>query len=306
MNSTNELTNKLPNMQGLNEQTINDIQNLQSIELNLYNTLENNLNNQTLTTTQKNEIINKINDVSQLRVKLYNNLTSLYTAYEENVSNADILLDEKMQSLKIVEDQLTNLKLRLNKIEDINANKMRLVQINTYYGKKYDAYSNILKNIILISFIILIISILKKFNILPENIYYFLIIVILIISIIILSYKFYDISLRDNMNFDEYSWTFTPPSKSSSSSSSTSTTTTNNVWGSETSNVCTGNECCQEDTDYWDSSTNKCIPIPVTSSSTQQSSSVTDVFGNVDLSIPQSCDINSSKEQFKSSPYSYF
>lgn len=303
MNSSSDLKNQLPNMQGLNEQTINDIQNLQSIEINLYNTLENNLNNQSLTTTQKNDIINKINEVSQLRIKLYNNLTTIYSAYQSNVSNADILLNEKMQSLKIVEEQLNTLRLRLNKIQNINSNKMRLVQINTYYGKKYDAYVNILKDVIIISFIILVISILKKTNILPENIYYLFILILFFIAVITLSYKFYDISLRDNMNFDEYNWRFTPPSYSSSS---TTTTTGDNVWGSNNSNICSGNECCQQDQDYWDSTLNKCVPIPVSTTTSQENTDVTDIFGNVDLSTTKNCNFSSSTETFKSSPFSYF
>lgn len=299
MSSLNDINNTT-NLNNLNEQTINDIKNLQSIELELFNTLENNLTNETLTSTQQNDIINKINEVSQMRIKMYKNLTSFYSAYQQNISSYDTTLQQQLQALSIAEEQLNNLRLQLNELQNNNFNKLRLIQINNYYGKKYNAYSSILFNVIIICIIILVLSILKKKEILPSNIYNLSIILVFVISIIIITSKFYDISLRDNMNFDEYNWRFTPPK----STSTTTTTDTTNVWGDESSNICIGNDCCRDNEEYWDSTTNKCVPItqPNTTTSTNN---VTDIFGKVDLSQTKNCNSSTSTETFKSSPFSY-
>lgn len=245
------------------EQTISNIQNLQEIETGLYNTLESNLTNGMLTEEEQQNIINKINEVSTMRINLYNSLTSSYSFYQTNVASARNVLNNQLTALNIANQQLNSLKNRMNYIVSKNQNKRRLIQINTYYGKQYDAYSSVMKYILLICVPILILSLLSSKDFIPENIYNFLVIIILVIGFIILIRKIWDIYLRDTMNFDEYQWPFKPSfTPGSGSTSTTSTTTTTST------TPCVGSLCCS-DTEMYDQTLNQCIPIPATSTTSQ-------------------------------------
>ena len=51
-----------------NEQLLNDIQSLQTMEQQLFNSLETNPN---LTTSQQQQIVEKMNQISNMRINLY-------------------------------------------------------------------------------------------------------------------------------------------------------------------------------------------------------------------------------------------
>ena len=57
-------------MQDRNQQTLADIANLQQIEQELYSSLEKNATTNTLTQEEKDQIISKINEISQMRINL--------------------------------------------------------------------------------------------------------------------------------------------------------------------------------------------------------------------------------------------
>ena len=237
------------------EQTVTNIQNLQKIETDLYNTLEKNLNNNILSKEEQENIINKINEVSTMRINLFKTLTSSYSFYQSNITSSNSILNNQLVSLNIANEHLNSLKIRLNKIMNNNINNRRLIEINTYYGKQYDAYSSVMKNVLFICVPILILSILSNKNIIPENIYNLLVIIILIIGFIIIIRKVADISLRDNMNFDEYKWSFDPSFTPGSIKYTNSSTTV-----SSNNDLCVGSLCCSK-SEMFDDSLNVCVPI---------------------------------------------
>jgi hypothetical protein len=262
MSLTNSINLNTSTLTDSEEQTITNIQNLQEIETGLYNTLESNLTNGMLTEEEQQNIINKINEVSTMRINLYNSLTSSYSFYQTNVATARNVLNNQITALEIANQQLNDMKNKMNRIVSKNQNKRRLIQINTYYGKQYDAYSSVMKYILLICIPILILSLLSSKDIIPGNIYTFLVIIILVIGFIVLIRKIWDIYLRDSMNFDEYQWPFKPsfvPGAGSTGSSTTTTTITT---------PCVGALCCS-DTEMYDETLNQCIPIPATTSTSQ-------------------------------------
>ena len=193
-------------MEERNHQTLSDIKNLQKVEQDLYDSLEQ--EGQTLSAEQKTSIINKINEISQMRVNLYSNLQDMYSFLKTNVSNSRTTLAEQMMALDIVENELSEAKRRLQLLEDEKYNKLRLVEINTYYGEKYNANANVMKSIVFMCIPIIIISILANSNLLPQVISGALIFIILVFGIIYIIYQLIDISNRDNMNFQEYDWNF--------------------------------------------------------------------------------------------------
>jgi hypothetical protein len=239
------------NLQERNEQSLNDIKSLQMNEMKLYDSLE----NKTLTTEQKQQIIDQINQISQMRINMYANLKNMYSNYQQNVSTSRDTLNEQLISVGVIETALNESKKRLNLLESEKNNKIRLVEINTYYSKQYNAHKEIMQTVVYICIPILILTILANKDILPRMLYVMLSGVIIIIGLLLIGYQIIDISNRDNMNFDEYNWYF--DAKNANSSSTASGNSDFDPWAKLTG-TCIGPECCISPATY-DTIRNKCI-----------------------------------------------
>jgi hypothetical protein len=244
------------NLQEKNDQVIQNIKMLQSTEMKLYASLE----NKSLNTNQKKLIIDQINQISQTRINLYASLKNSYSGYQQNVSFSRNMLNDQLVSVDFIENELNEAKRRLNLLEEQKNNKIRLVEINTYYGKQYKAHKVIMQIIVIMCIPILILNILANKGFLPSKLNVFLNVFIIVFGLTIIGYNIIDISNRDNMNFDEYSWFFNKadapkPTPISSISSNINL----DPWSMPTF-TCIGAECCTENSKY-DEIQNKCIPI---------------------------------------------
>jgi hypothetical protein len=238
-------------LQERNQQVLNNIAQLQIQEQDLHNSLDD-IN---LTTEQENSIINRINEISQMRMNLYTNLKDMTSFYKENVSTSQNTLGQSITAIDILENQLNDSKKNLNIIEDQKSNKQRLVEINTYFGKRYNAYSNLMKIIVFICIPVIILTVLANKGILPLNIYRLLTVIILVIGIVLIGLQLIDISYRDDMNWDEYEWYF---DKNNAPVSNTYDDSYNNPWNLP-SITCIGSDCCYDGSRY-DSDKNMCVP----------------------------------------------
>jgi hypothetical protein len=240
-------------LQERNIQTLNDINNLRELEMNLYNNLEN-IN---LTEEEKEQIINRINDLLQIRLNLYATLKDYYGSFQQNVSSSRNVLNDQVTALEIIENELEESKRRASLIEEEKNNKLRQLSINTYYGKKYNAQKQIMQVIALVSIIILCLSFLRNREILPPKLYVVLTGIVIIIALLNLGYRLIDLSNRDKMNFDEYNWHFNksvaPPLNEMDAGE-----TSYDPWRLP-SLTCIGQQCCFEGSTY-NKEQNKCIP----------------------------------------------
>ena len=236
-----------------NQQTLNNIKQLQNVELNYYNEL----NKVDISENEKNNIVNKINEISQTRINLYNTLKNTYASYNDNINMSRSTIGEQMVAVDIIENQLNDMKKKLQILQNEKINKLRLVGVNTYYSKRYTAHTYIMKIIVLLSIIILIISILSNRGLLPRNVQYFLLGIIVILGVYLIGKQVIDLYYRSNINFDEYEWYF---NKSDAPKPSTYTTTSTDSSSSttESTNTCTGQACCYEGTTYY-SDVNMCM-----------------------------------------------
>ena len=240
-------------LQERNQQVLNNISQLQTQEKELYNSLE----DVSLSSEQKQQIINRINEISQMRINLYAGLKDMVSFFQKNVSTSRNTSDQSMEAVDILENESNQSKRRMNLIEDQKNNKLRLVGINTYFGKRYNAHSKLMKTIVILCIPIIILSILANKGILPSNIYGLLMVIILVIGCVIIGLQLIDMSNRSNMNWDEYSWYFdkdSAPTDSTEGSSSSSS----DPWGT-VSVTCVGSACCYDGSTY-DSEKNICVP----------------------------------------------
>jgi len=205
----------LSNIQSQNEEMINDITDLQNIEKDLYKKLQQNSANKPVSQEQAvelktiaNGIIKQINDVSDMRMNLYRNLQKNYTFYQNNVAGARETIIEQTTAINIVNDELEKSKDKLVKLQDDKNAKLRSIEINTYYGKQYDDYTELMKLIIYMCVPIIILTILEKRGIIPNNIYSWLFIFIMVVGIYFIGWKILNIVNKSKFDYDVYDWFF--------------------------------------------------------------------------------------------------
>ena len=178
-------------------------------------------------------INNLITDVHSLENKQTSGAISEFVIKKDNIFS-NVLTDYMINNAK--ED---NVERVYNDINQKNSDKMRNIEINTYYDKAYKEYINILKVIILACIILVPIVIANKNSLLPDSITNILVLTIITLTIIYIIYKFYDIYMRDNRDFDKIR---IPYDKEAVAMQESGTLTKkNNLFSTIT---CIGEDCC--------------------------------------------------------------
>jgi len=234
---------------------IGDIQNLQNIELDLYDTLEKGIANNTLTAADKTTLIDQINKVSDMRVKLFSSLNSLNQHYQGSVASGGSVIQNQINALSVVENELQQSSEALKVLNNDKNNMQRMVEINTYYGEKYSDHKSIMKTVVYFCIPIILITILANMGFLPRSIYAFLLIILSVAAIVVIGVKLIKSLSHDNMNYQEYNWGTQPPTKPEID---TSDTAGKNPWFSIGAS-CVAQECCEDGFTYVPSPTNKCV-----------------------------------------------
>lgn len=238
-------------LQERNNKVLSDIGQLQQQEMELYQQI----NQANMNPENRRLMIDRINQLSQHRTVLYGSLKDQYEFQNQSVSGNISTLAEQMYAINIVENELNESKQRLNELVDQRNDKLRLVQINTYYGKKYAAYKNIMKVIVYACIPLIVLGMLGNRGILPSNLNALLMGIVIIIALFMIAGNVMDLSKRDNMNFDEYDWDFDKNSAPKANGSDRV-----NPWDlSGLSLTCVGAQCCTEEMTY-DSTIKRCIP----------------------------------------------
>ena len=263
------------NLQEKNQQVLDNISQLQSHEKQLYDSLD----DVNLSSDQKQQIINKINEISQMRINMYSSMKDMYSYYQKNVSSARNALGQEVSAIDILENELNESKKRMNLLQDEKYNKLRLVEINTYYGKRYNAHTRLMKTIVITCIPVIILAILANNGILPKNIYVFLTGIIIVIGVVLIGLELIDMSNRDNMNWDEYNWYF---DKTEAPTTDSSESTPTDPWELESGSiVCIGSACCYDGSTY-DEEKNICVPDAIYKKEHPDSTDTTDTTDTTD------------------------
>jgi hypothetical protein len=243
-------------LQERNVQTLDDIQKLQDIENGFIMQLT---VDKTLTIDQKRSILGKINEISQLRINLYNGLNTGNNYYQNNLSSSSDTLSQQTNAILIVEKQLNDAKKRLDGLNQEKTNKLRQIEINNYYSSWYDEHTKLIKLVTLILVLSMCVVLLGKYNIIPDFLYYTLMLIILVVGVYYFFVIFISIFSRDNMNYDEYIQYFdkkhAPPINTG--------VTGVDPWSMGLI-TCVGQQCCYKGSTY-NMGANKCVPDPANS-----------------------------------------
>jgi len=240
-----------PNISQNNEKILDDIQMLQQMEQNLFNNLE---TNTSLTPQQKQEIVEKMNQISNMRINLYQTLSGVNNFFENALSSSVGTLREQSVAIGIVENELNHAKKSLEALESEKNNKIRLVEINDYYGDRYAEHSKLMKIIIFTLVPVIILAIINNKGFLPNKIYYILLIIVCLIGAYFFWRTYFSIIYRDNMNYQEYSWGFNPADAVKGTE-----IVGPDPWLSNMNlGTCIGQQCCSNG-QKWSSSLNQCV-----------------------------------------------
>ena len=143
-----------------------------------------------------------------MRVNLYQTLGNINIFYKDGVLHSQEVLKQQVFAIGIVEKQLNETKQKLKHLELQKNNKIRLIEINDYYGQKYSEHALLMKYIIFTLVPIIIISFLYNKGFLSKFIFYILLIIITVIGSIFIIFRLVSIWNRDNMNYQSYLWSF--------------------------------------------------------------------------------------------------
>ena len=209
----------LDKMQERHTQTLVNIKELQAMEEEMYTELEN--GNKDLSITEEKQIVNRINELSQMRTGLFNNMKDMYSYLQNNVAESRNDLVNQITTVGIVESELNNAKKNMKALEREKYDQLRMVEVNTYVGQQYQAQGELMRLLAVFCVPILLVGILANSNVVPQtimstqtihNIAGGLIFVLLLLGVYFIGRKWWDITNRDNMNFSEYLWNFDPKS----------------------------------------------------------------------------------------------
>ncbi len=270
---TEQNPNIQQNIQQNNQDILSNIQSLQTIEQDLFTSLETNKN---LTPQEQQKIIDKINGVSKMRINLYKTLSGVNVFFQDALSNSRGTLQEQTSAIGIIESELNQAKRRLKQMEEEKNNKIRLIEINDYYGQRYEEHSQLMKIIVLTLIPAIILVAVNKYSIIPDKVFKVLMSLIFIVGVFFLLRRWISIINRDSMNYQEYDWYFdkkTAPGESSVASQ--------NPWITPNMNIgsCVGQNCCSEGQTY-DTNLTKCISGPGANVS-PNASTTTDTLNDV-------------------------
>lgn len=241
-----------------NTKILDDISNLQTLESKLYKTLESSVST-TTNNSDYDDTIKKINKMTDDRTMMFNELNESFKSKKSYNDYKKTELSDKLGLVQVMEADLNNKKKLQNSLATNRAEKMRMVEINTYYASKYSAQTEIMKMIIITCAPLLVITILSKKGIIPENIADIVMALVIIIGAGIVAVKFYDLAIRNNMNFEEYEWGSDPSSLPVTTDTTTSSqNSSNNLFDNILNNDCVGEKCCSEGM-YYDVGKEQCL-----------------------------------------------
>ena len=152
--------------------------------------------------------------------------------------------------------QLADASANAEELISANDGKKRMIELNTYYGKRFNAQAGVVKLFIYTCVPVLILAILANAGLIPTTIAGFIIVIIIVTGLIYIYAAVSDINRRSKMNFDEYEWEF-DPSRVGNMSKSNPDYVSKGGMGAGIGSGCANGDCCGPNT-MWDPNSGIC------------------------------------------------
>jgi hypothetical protein len=210
---------------------------------------------------EKKRILGRMKQNETLQTQLLSSLGRVALVQTQEVDNRRNAAKELAILVELAEQELQDVRARLDAIQTTHSAKQRMIELNTYYGKRFMAQAGVMKIFIYMCLPVLVFAVLANMGLLPNYIAGFIIIGIIVVGIIQIYYAVHDINRRDKMNFDEYTWEFDPSRVGSVINPKDVTkrhrhqhqqrTTADDV-------ICSNGKCCGEHT-TWNPASKTCV-----------------------------------------------
>ena len=161
-------------------------------------------------------------------------MSDLYKAQITSESTMKASIDQQTETLQLLETELNRSKKKMTAIKDEKLNHLKMIEITTYYSKKYDAQKSIMQLIAGFG-ICLFISMYFQLNALTT--------LIVVVGIIWIGYRLLNMAMRDSENYDEFNFFNTPATDGVHHPIGLS--------GKSIGKICIGSVCCNKGT-VWD------------------------------------------------------
>lgn len=237
--------------------------------------------------TLSNTNTNDINSANVINVngKLNDAILDLSNVKTEQAN----VLTQQENVNRILDRENARLDYKKNSIDTVISGQKRVADLNRSYSEKYKAYNRILFYVFIFILIFVIIIILSFY--IPEGVTTILYIIIISIFIIYLFWAYYDISRRDNLNFDKLSSSsgllLTNGQAATSSkryNSFTNDATTFALNAIDSLGNCIGKDCCSDGT-HFDISSGMCLLGDASDNSISSFTTIEQAYARREISL---------------------
>ena len=202
--------NQENNNNSATEQIIEKISNLQDLENQKYDDLNILLasNPTPDNIAQQKVLINDITQLTNIRAQLFN---TLLLHAQNNVNMNDTMnanVQDKHTIVTLKENDLNARKAANAAISQDVENTKKMVDINVYYKKQYEARVVIMKYIVVVCFMVIFFVVLMNLGWMPQEMVIVLVVIIILVGGLYIGSLIYDAYKRSNINYDEYNWGF--------------------------------------------------------------------------------------------------
>jgi len=157
---------------------------------------------------QINDKFAQIDNLTKLRTNIFETVKANYGITQSDFNIQRKSYAQQLVALNIIENDLTNTTNQLKKSMTIRDNAERMVGVNNYYTRRYESHADIMKHIIFYCGVIILAIFLMKMGVITDQITSLIIIIALSIGIIVVGKKVYDLSRRNNIDYDKYNFPF--------------------------------------------------------------------------------------------------
>jgi hypothetical protein len=156
------------------------------------------------TLKQQNEILDKIRELSEVRLNLFKKLQERYGDVKEDLDTDKDNLKSQIAMVNVVEEQINNVKSNIKSMKQDKNNRLRMIEIGNYEFKRYNVMKEIMRTLFIACLIVALSSVALQRGLLPSVVASSIIFVAFIVSAVLVFYKMYDLSTRRVDDFDKY------------------------------------------------------------------------------------------------------
>uniref|UniRef100_A0A6C0FGS6 Uncharacterized protein n=1 Tax=viral metagenome TaxID=1070528 RepID=A0A6C0FGS6_9ZZZZ len=236
---------------------IKNIKELQKTEQALFDQLQAGAASMTMSEDDMRKIVDSIKNVADTRNSLYLELEKNQRYYQKSVGASQNILTQETDALEIVERELHRAEERIGLIQEQRSNRLRLVEINRYYGDKYKHHTLILQYVTVVFSLVLILSYLYNQGFMPPFVFTTLFVIVGCVGLYYIIKESWDAYSRDNMMYQQYDWAKLKGRPDEVGSPSTE----KNPWEQDIKqDQCVGQQCCRIGHTWIKAPLNKCYP----------------------------------------------